>query len=70
MSETPYAELSTGARQRLGIEPQQKNVLVRLVIRDLQRTLTSHEANEIRDTVYGVLHEGSVNTWAARETQL
>ena len=45
----------------------QKNVLVRLVIRDLERTLTSHEANELRDRVYEMLHEGSVNSWAARE---
>jgi phenylalanyl-tRNA synthetase alpha chain len=68
VSETSYAELSTAARRRLGIEPQQKNVLLRLVIRDLARTLTSHEANELRDRVYDVLHEGSVKTWAARES--
>jgi phenylalanyl-tRNA synthetase alpha chain len=70
VAETPYAELSTGARRRLGIEPHQKNVLLRLVIRDLERTLTSQQANELRDLIYEVLHEGSVKTWAARETQL
>jgi len=70
VSETAYADLASGARRRLGIAPHQKNVLVRLVIRDLERTLTSREANELRDLVYDVLHEGSVKTWAARERQL
>jgi phenylalanyl-tRNA synthetase alpha chain len=70
LSETSYADLASGARRRLGIEPHQKNVLLRLVIRDLERTLTSREANELRDRIYDVLHEGSVKTWAARETLL
>lgn len=70
LSETSYTELSLGARRRLGIAPHQKNVLVRLVIRDLERTLTSHEANQLRDRIYDLLHEGSVKTWASRETQL
>jgi phenylalanyl-tRNA synthetase alpha chain len=63
-------ELSLAARRRLGIAPGQKNVLVRLVIRDLDRTLTSAAANELRDAVYAVLHQGSVSTWAAKEMQL
>jgi phenylalanyl-tRNA synthetase alpha chain len=45
-------------------------VLLRLVIRDLERTLTSAEANELRDAVYAVLHQGSVKTWASKEMQL
>jgi phenylalanyl-tRNA synthetase alpha chain len=70
LSETSYLDLSLAARRRLGIAPSQKNVLIRLVIRDLDRTLTSAEANELRDCVYAVLHEGSVRTWAAKEMQL
>jgi phenylalanyl-tRNA synthetase alpha chain len=70
LSQTRYAELSTSARRRLGMSPIQINVLLRVVIRDLERTLTSDEANELRDIIYDVLHEGSVKTWAARETQL
>jgi phenylalanyl-tRNA synthetase alpha chain len=70
LSETSYLDLSLAARRRLGIAPDQKNVLIRLVIRDLDRTLTSAEANELRDSVYAVLHEGSVRTWAAKEMQL
>jgi phenylalanyl-tRNA synthetase alpha chain len=70
LSETSYLELSTAARRRLGIDSTQKNVLLRLVIRDLERTLTSAEANRVRDSVYGALHEGSVRTWASKELQL
>jgi phenylalanyl-tRNA synthetase alpha chain len=70
LSETSYLELSLAARRRLGISPSQKNVLLRLVIRDLDRTLTSAEANQLRDAVYAVLHEGSVRTWASKEMQL
>jgi len=70
LSETSYLELSLAARRRLGIAARQKNVLLRLVIRDLDRTLTSAEANELRDAVYAVLHEGSVRTWASKEMQL
>jgi phenylalanyl-tRNA synthetase alpha chain len=70
LAETPYLDLSLAARRRLGISPRQKNVLLRLVIRDLERTLTSAEANQLRDAVYAVLHEGSVRTWASKEMQL
>jgi phenylalanyl-tRNA synthetase alpha chain len=70
LAETSYLDLSLAARRRLGIAPRQKNVLLRLVIRDLERTLTSAEANELRDAVYAVLHRGSVKTWASKEMQL
>lgn len=70
LAETSYLELSLPARRRLGIAPGQKNVLLRLVIRDLERTLTSAEANELRDAVYSVLHRGSVMSWASKEMQL
>jgi phenylalanyl-tRNA synthetase alpha chain len=42
----------------------QKNVLLRLVLRAVDRTLTHPEANELRDDVYAVLHEGRVSMWA------
>jgi phenylalanyl-tRNA synthetase alpha chain len=41
-------------------------VLLKLVIRDLERTLTSVEANRLRDEVYAALHEGAAHSWAAR----
>ena len=43
----------------MGMCPGQKNVLLRLVIRDPIRTLTSAEANSLRDAVYRVVHQGT-----------
>jgi phenylalanyl-tRNA synthetase alpha chain len=66
MAETPHDGLPPAARDRLGIRPGQKNVLIRLVLRDLDRTLTNQDANELRDEVYAAIHGGEVHTWAAR----
>jgi phenylalanyl-tRNA synthetase alpha chain len=70
LSETRYLDLAPAARRRLGIAPHQKNVLLRVVIRDLTRTLTTQEANELRDKIYGALHAGSVYAWASRTLAL
>ena len=64
VAQTSYLELSLAARRRLGISPGQKNVLLRVVIRDLERTLTAAEANALRDAIYAALHAGSVQAWA------
>jgi phenylalanyl-tRNA synthetase alpha chain len=64
LAETGYADLPAAARERTGIRPDQKNVLLRLVIRDLDRTLTAAEANDRRDRVYAALHEGARAEWA------
>ena len=58
--------LPESARTRMGLASSHKNVLLRLVIRDLNRTLTAAEANEIRDQVYAALHEGSAHEWTNR----
>lgn len=42
----------------------QKNVLVRLVIRPFDRTLTDADANGLRDLVYEAIHEGTTGHWA------
>jgi phenylalanyl-tRNA synthetase alpha chain len=65
VAETPYGDLPPAARDRLGIRPGQKNVLIRLVLRDLDRTLTDQDANRMRDEVYAAVHDGDVHTWAA-----
>jgi phenylalanyl-tRNA synthetase alpha chain len=59
-SETSYDKLPEAARQRLQLRPGQRNVLIRLVLRPLDRTLTDAEANQLRDQVYSALHEGPV----------
>ncbi len=65
VSEALYDALPPGPRDRLGIAPGQRNVLVRLVLRPLDRTLTDAVANRLRDRVYAALHEGSVAEWAS-----
>jgi phenylalanyl-tRNA synthetase alpha chain len=58
ISETAYDKLPPQAHARMGMRPGQKNVLLRLTIRDHARTLTSAEANAIRDMVYKTVHKG------------
>lgn len=55
---TPATELPPSARRRLGITHGQENLLVRLVLRPLDRTLTGSEANELRDRIHAALHQG------------
>lgn len=64
ISETPAAALPVQARERLGLGSAQKNVLLRVVLRDLTRTLTHAEANDVRNAIYGALHQGTVYAWA------
>jgi phenylalanyl-tRNA synthetase alpha chain len=66
LAETPYRRLPARARERLGIRPGQKNLLVRVVLRHLERTLTDEQANRLRDRIYAALHRGSAHQWAAR----
>ena len=64
LSRTAYAELPQAARERLGAHADQDNVLVRVVLRDLERTLTDHDANVLRDRIYAAIHRGTVHQWA------
>jgi phenylalanyl-tRNA synthetase alpha chain len=66
LSETPYAGLPPSAVKRMGISPGQKNVLLRVVLRALDRTLTHDECNTLRDDIYAALHRGTAWEWAAR----
>ncbi|AJT41944.1 hypothetical protein [Psychromicrobium lacuslunae] len=60
LANTPADQLPAVARARLGIVEGQSNVLLRLTLQALDRTLTMSEANSLRDTVYLALHEGPV----------
>ncbi|SFW81502.1 hypothetical protein [Amycolatopsis australiensis] len=62
--ETPCARLPPQARARLGATRDQKNLLVRVVLRPLGATLSDREANILRDRAYAALHQGSVHQWA------
>jgi phenylalanyl-tRNA synthetase alpha chain len=66
LAATPYEALPEAARARLQLRPDQKNALVRVTFRALDRTLTHAECNALRDTIYAAVHRGSVLEWAAR----
>ena len=55
-SVTPAGDLPEPARTRLGIRDGQVNMLVRVVLRDLDVTITTAVANGVRDRVYDALH--------------
>ncbi|RKH57998.1 PheS-related mystery ligase SrmL [Corallococcus llansteffanensis] len=66
LSETSCSALPPSAVKRMGISPGQKNVLLRVVLRALDRTLTHDECNTLRDDIYAALHRGTAWEWAAR----
>jgi phenylalanyl-tRNA synthetase alpha chain len=66
LEETPGRELPPEAAARLGLQPGQKNVLLRVVLRHPAKTLTDPEANALRDAVYAAVHAGTEWTWAVR----
>jgi phenylalanyl-tRNA synthetase alpha chain len=59
LNETSYRDLPHIARQKLGIKPGQKNVLVRITLRHLDRSLTNDEANNIYDRIYNKINQGT-----------
>jgi phenylalanyl-tRNA synthetase alpha chain len=65
VSETAHDDLPAAGRARIGLSPGQKNLLVRVVLRDLERTLTAAEANALRDQIYAALHRGTAHQWAS-----
>jgi phenylalanyl-tRNA synthetase alpha chain len=59
LSETPHSELPEAIRERLGCKPGQKNVLVRITLRHLERSITNAEANRIYKKIYQKVNKGS-----------
>jgi len=66
LASTGYADLPDAARRRLGLRPDQENVLLRVVLRPLASTLTDQRANQLRDQVYAAVHRGPHREWATR----
>jgi phenylalanyl-tRNA synthetase alpha chain len=64
LSVTACQQLPASAIGRLGAKPGQKNLLVRVVLRDLEKTLTNQTANALRDRIYRALHQGTEHQWA------
>jgi len=59
ISEASYDELPEKIRERLGINSMQKNLLVRITLRHLERTITNDEANQIYEQVYAKINYGT-----------
>lgn len=59
LSETQSEALPENIRERLGCSPDQKNVLARVTLRHLERTITNAEANEIYTKVYSKINYGT-----------
>jgi phenylalanyl-tRNA synthetase alpha chain len=64
LSSTRAADLPAAAVARLGIQPGQHNLLVRVVLRRLDATLTDEQANVLRNRIYAAIHDGSAQQWA------
>lgn len=60
LGRTTHGALPEAARSRLGTRSGQVNLLLRIILRPIDRTLTSSEANEIRNRIYLAVHEGPV----------
>jgi phenylalanyl-tRNA synthetase alpha chain len=69
LSETAHGNVPPAAIARLGMRPEHKNLLLRLVIRHPERSLTSDEANAIRDRVYLDLHQGDRHELSPNRTR-
>jgi phenylalanyl-tRNA synthetase alpha chain len=65
LSESGYDELPASAIARMGMRPRHKNLLVRVVLRHLERTLTATDANSLRDRIYAAVHVGDVHELTA-----
>jgi phenylalanyl-tRNA synthetase alpha chain len=59
LSETPAADLPPAVRERLGCAPDQKNVLVRVTLRDLEGSITNAAANALYEQIYARVNYGS-----------
>ena len=53
------ADLPVQAIERLGLLPGQENVLLREVLRDCSRSITTSEANALYERIQSALHEGA-----------
>ena len=60
-----YASVPEKARERPGISADQHNLLIRVTLRSLDRSISKAEANRICDLVYAELHEGTASYFRA-----
>ncbi|MCL4278839.1 MAG: hypothetical protein KJZ60_04025 [Ignavibacteriaceae bacterium] len=59
LERTPFEKLSTIAREKLGALEDQDNVLVKIILRHPDKTLTKEMANELYNNAYPKLNKGT-----------
>lgn len=59
VAETHFNELPLVAREKLGMRENQKNMLLRITLRHVSKTLTSEEANTFYTDIYDKINEGA-----------
>jgi len=60
VTETSYEELPKVAIDRLGMNKSQKNILLRIVLRDLDKSLIHEEADKVHSDIYNLIHKGTL----------
>jgi phenylalanyl-tRNA synthetase alpha chain len=65
LGSTDYQDLPEIAKQRLGTKPDQKNVLVRVVLRSIEKTLTKEYASSLMDEVYRQVNQSGTEGYNA-----
>jgi phenylalanyl-tRNA synthetase alpha chain len=58
LSETLFEDLPAIAKEKLGIKSNQKNILVRVTLRSLDKTLTKEYVNSLLDEIYLKINQG------------
>lgn len=59
LSETYYDRLPQQAIQRLGMQSDRKNMLVRMTLQSLHGSISNQKANLLRELAYRSIHRGS-----------
>lgn len=60
LNETTYSEMPAIGIERLGMRVGQKNVLLRVVLRDLLVSIEREKANSIYNEIYALIHKGEL----------
>ncbi len=66
LERTPYETLHPVAREKLGATEGQDNVLVRIILRHPDKTLTKKEAADLYEMAYPKLHKGSTKGYEVK----
>ena len=67
LSRTSYDNLEPIAKQRLGANQNQDNVLVRITLRHPDKTLTKQESAKLYDEAYPKLHQGNTSGYIVKK---